>query len=63
MAQAFGYKGYSVREVQVSLNEQGHAPQPMMMSRAKGAMADEALPTEGGKGDVVANVSGSVQMQ
>jgi predicted secreted protein len=62
MSQAFGYGSYTVREVQVSLNEQGHAPQPMMMARAKAAMADEALPTEGGKGEVIANVSGSVQM-
>jgi predicted secreted protein len=62
MAQAFGYSGYTVREVSVSLNEQGQPPQPMMMSRAKVAMADEALPTEGGKGDVVASVNGSVQM-
>jgi predicted secreted protein len=63
MAQAFGYKGFSVREVQVSLNDQGHAPQPMLMARAKTSMADESLPTEAGKGDVVATVSGSVQMQ
>lgn len=63
MAQAFGYKGYSVREVQVNLNEQGQPHQPMLMSRAKASMADESLPTEGGKGDVVASVSGSVQMQ
>jgi predicted secreted protein len=62
-SQAFGYGSYAVREVQVSLSEQGQAPQPMMMSRAKAAMSsDEALPTEGGKGDVIANVSGSVQM-
>jgi predicted secreted protein len=62
MSQAFGYGSYTVREVQVSLNEQGHGPQPMMMARAKAAMADEALPTEGGKGEVIANVSGAVQM-
>jgi predicted secreted protein len=63
MAQAFGFSSYTVREVSVSLNEQGQAPQPMMMSRAKVAMAEDAsLPTEGGKGDVIASVNGSVQM-
>jgi predicted secreted protein len=63
MTQAFGYGSYTVREVSVSLNEQGQPHQPMMMSRAKVAMADEsALPTEGGKGDVIATVNGSVQM-
>jgi predicted secreted protein len=64
MSQAFGYKGYTVREVNVNLNDQSAPPQPMMMARAKmSAMADESLPTEAGKGDVVAMVNGSVQMQ
>jgi predicted secreted protein len=63
MAQQFGYGGYSVREVNVATNEQGGAPAPMMMSRAKTmSAADEALPTEAGKGDVTATVSGSAQM-
>jgi predicted secreted protein len=63
MAQQFGYSGYTVREVNVSTNEPGGGPQPMvMMSRAKSAGADESLPTEAGKGEVSATVSGSAQM-
>jgi predicted secreted protein len=63
MSQQFGYGGYTVREVSVSTNEQGGGPVPMMMSRAKAmSAADEALPTEAGKGDVTATVSGSAQM-
>jgi predicted secreted protein len=64
MAQQFGYSGYTVREVNVSTNEPGGGPQPMvMMSRAKSSMgADESLPTEAGKGEVSATVSGSAQM-
>ena len=63
MSQQFGYGGYTVREVNVVTNEQGGGPVPMMMSRAKTmSAADEALPTEAGKGDVVATVSGSAQM-
>jgi predicted secreted protein len=63
MAQQFGYSGYTVREVNVSTNEPGGGPQPMvMMSRAKSMAADESLPTEAGKGEVTATVSGSAQM-
>ena len=63
MAQQFGYAGYSVREVNVATND--FQPQPMEMrlksARATGSF-DEALPTEAGKGDVTATVSGSAQM-
>lgn len=61
LAQQFGYAGYRVREVSVSTNEPG--PQPMvMMARAKASGMDEALPTEPGKGQVTATVSGTAQM-
>lgn len=62
MSQQFGYGGYTVREVNVATNEQGERPVPMMMSRANAVQADAALPTEAGKGDVIATVSGSAQM-
>jgi predicted secreted protein len=63
MSQQFGYSGYTVREVNVSTNEPGGGPMPVMMSRGKvAAMADESLPTEAGKGEVTATVSGSAQM-
>lgn len=63
MTQQFGYANYAVREVNVATNEQGGGPVPVMMSRAKTmSVAEEALPTEAGKGDVTATVSGSAQM-
>jgi len=63
MAQQFGYGGYTVREVNVATNEQGGGPVPMVMSRIRTVNAEaEALPTEAGKGDVTATVSGSAQM-
>lgn len=60
MSQQFGYSGYVVREVNVSTNES----QPPMQLRAmrSAAVADESLPTEAGKGDVTATVTGSAQM-
>jgi predicted secreted protein len=63
-AQAFGYSGYSIREVNIGHN--GVAPRPMMMmaARAMGAEAKAApLPLEGGTSTVSVNVSGSVQMK
>ncbi|MES2957792.1 MAG: SIMPL domain-containing protein [Pseudomonadota bacterium] len=63
MAQQFGYAGYSVREVNVSTNDsQPQPPVPMMMKAARASAADEALPTEAGKGEVSASVNGSAQM-
>ena len=63
MAQQFGYSGYSVREVNVATNDFAQQPVPMLMkiSRAS-ASAEEALPTEAGKGEVTATVSGAAQM-
>ena len=59
----FGYSGYTVREVNVSSNEQASAPRPMLMARASAAApVDEALPVEPGKGVVTVSVSGTVQM-
>jgi predicted secreted protein len=63
MSQQFGYGGYSVREVNVVTNEPG--PVPMVaMARAKtlSMSADESLPTEAGKGELSATVTGSAQM-
>jgi predicted secreted protein len=63
MTQQFGYSSYAVREVNVATNEQGGGPVPMAMARMKTMSAvEEALPTEAGKGDVTATVSGSAQM-
>jgi len=63
MAQQFGYSGYSVREVNVATNDAQRPPMPMMMKAARASsVADEALPTEAGKDEVTATVSGSAQM-
>lgn len=63
MAQQFGYSGYSVREVNVATNDFQQPPQPMLMKASRASTgADEALPTEAGKGEVSATVSGSAQM-
>ena len=63
MAQQFGYSGYSVREVNVATNDAPQQPVPMLMRAARaGVAADESLPTEAGKGEVTATVSGSAQM-
>ncbi len=63
MSQAFGYSGYTVREVHVATNEAGPgAPVPMMRAQAMSADKAEALPTEAGKGEVVATVNGTAQM-
>ncbi|MEX3854121.1 MULTISPECIES: SIMPL domain-containing protein [Paraburkholderia] len=63
-SQAFGFSGYSIREVNV--NHSGVMPRPMMMmsARAMGADAKSApMPLEGGTSTVTVNVSGSVQMK
>ncbi len=61
MSQQFGYSGYVVREVNVSTNDA--QPPPMQMRALRAAdVADEALPTEAGKAEVTASVSGSAQM-
>ena len=62
-ARQFGYTGYTVREVNVSGNEQQPMPRMAMMSaKTMVASADEALPVEPGKGVVTVAVSGTVQM-
>lgn len=62
MSQQFGYGGYTVREVNVATNEPGGGPVPVLARMAMAKAADESLPTEAGKGEVTATVSGSAQM-
>ena len=64
IAKAFGFQGYTLREVSVSGEDSGY--QPRMMSMAKqemrGAAASDApVPVEPGKTVVHITVSGSVQ--
>ena len=62
VAHQFGYAGYTVREVNVSSSD-GQALRPMMMqAKALAPGADDALPVEPGKGSIVVNVNGTVQM-
>ena len=61
-AEAFGYSGYTIREVNVGHN--GVMPRPMMMMSARAdAKAAAPVPLEGGTSTVTVNVSGSVQMK
>lgn len=64
-AQAFGFGGYSIREVNVNHNSAMPRPMMMMSARAMGADAKVAapMPLEGGTSTVTVNVSGSVQMK
>lgn len=63
-AKAFGYGGYSLREVSVAY-EQPEIGHPMPMAAMKVAMADAApaMPVEAGKGSISATVTGSVQLK
>ena len=62
-ARQFGYASYTIREVNVSGQEQAPMSRSMaMQARAMSASADEALSVEPGKGTVTVNVSGTVQM-
>jgi len=64
LAQACGYSGYAIREVNIGRN--GSSPRPVMMmaARSMGADAKMSAPMalEGGTSTVTVNVSGSVQM-
>jgi predicted secreted protein len=64
IAQAFGFSGYTLREVSVNANDAGYTPRPRLMAmEAKSAMADAPVPVEAGKTLVLVNVSGSVQLK
>ncbi len=64
VARAFGFSGYSLREVSVNANEQGFTPRPRMMAMsAKAEASDSPIPVEAGKSTVLVNVTGSVQMK
>lgn len=64
LAKAFGFAGYTLREVSVQSGEGASSPRPMYRMRAEAMMAsaDASVPVEAGKGSVTATVSGSVQL-
>jgi predicted secreted protein len=63
-AQAFGYSGYAIREVNIGHN--GSSPRPVLMMAARNMSADAKMSApmalEAGTSTVTVNVSGSVQM-
>lgn len=64
IAQAFGFSGYTLREVNVNANDAGYTPRPRVMAmEAKSSMADAPVPIEAGKTLVLVNVSGAVQLK
>ena len=64
IARGFGFGSYTLREINVSANDQGYTPRPRMMAmEAKSVMADAPVPVEAGKTSVLVNVAGSVQLK
>lgn len=64
LARQFGYQGYVIRDVTVSVAGDGDGPVPMLRAAGMAAAAEALpLPVEPGKGQVGASVNGSVQMQ
>ena len=62
MTRAFGYSDYTIREVNVTVNEAPGVPVPLMRANRVASTSEEALPVEAGKGTVTATVGGTVQM-
>lgn len=62
LARGFGFSGYTLREVTVTLNDDMHAPRPVAMARMASAEA-APVPAEAGKSAVTVSVSGSVQLR
>lgn len=65
VSKAFGFSGYTVREVSVSSADQPvYRPAPRMMAmEAKAAVADAPVPVEAGKTAVTVMVNGAIQMK
>ena len=62
-AKQFGFAGYTIREVNVSLgNEMRPVPVLRQTLAMAGAPQEAALPVEAGRANVTATVNGSVQM-
>jgi len=64
LAKAFGFSGYTLREVSVNASEPGFTPRMRMAAQdAAVASKESAVPVEPGKSAVTVNVSGSVQLR
>lgn len=63
LAHAFGFAGYTLREVSVNTNDSGFVPRMRMAAASGVAPAAAPLPVEAGRSTVTVTVSGSVQMR
>ncbi len=64
IARAFGFTGYTLREVSVNANDQGFVPRPRVMAmEARSAVSDAPVPVEAGRSTVLVTVSGAVQLK
>jgi predicted secreted protein len=61
IAKAFGFAGYSLREVSVSGDAEVPMPRAYGMAKAQAMVADAPVPVEPGKSTVQVTVSGTVQ--
>ena len=63
-AKAFGYATFTVRDVNVNIdNGQAPPPRPYLAQAKMASMASDSLPVQAGSGNVTANVNGSVQLK
>ncbi len=63
VSSAFGFGGYTLREVSINTNDQDTMPRMRSMAMsAKSEMDNAPVPVEAGKSTVLVNISGSVQM-
>lgn len=63
IAKAFGFSGYTLREVAINANDQGFNPRVRTLAAdSVSSSASAAVPVEAGKSNVVVTVSGSVQL-
>jgi predicted secreted protein len=64
VARAFGYAGYSIREVTVSgADTPMPTPRPLQMRALSASAASEDLPVEAGRTTVAVTVNGTIQMK
>ena len=65
LAKAFGFAGYTLREVSVGTSDQGFVPRQRLMAADARASstADPPLPVEPGKTAVTVTVNGSVVLK
>ncbi len=61
IAKAFGFAGYTLREVSVSGDAEAPMPRAYGMAKAQAMVADAPVPVEPGKSTVQVTVSGTVQ--